>query len=221
MRNIKFSVFLLLLSMLFLFNFTLKSYAISAASSSIILKIENRYKQVHSISAYFYQKEIMPGYSQNMSYRGNFYYEYPGKMAWVYTYPIQKRQVLKNNNLYIVNSKIKKVTIINVGREKGGFPPNIVALLGNLTRYFMVKNVSTDTKTRVIAVELKPLNLQLAREIYIGFAMDSFKITSLKILTHQDQTISFSYSRVEFDSPINSSIFDINFSSSYRVIKEN
>ncbi len=211
-------ILFLILPVFFLPGFIPKSYG---KSDNIIGKIEARYKTVHSISAYFYQKEIIPGYSQNMSFKGNFYYEHPGIMAWVYTYPIRKRQVLKNNNLYIINSRIKKVTVINVDKEKGGFPPNIVAVIGSLTRYFKVIKVRTNTGAGVIEVRLKPLRLQKAKEIYIDFAINSLKITSLKILTYQGQRIIFHYSHVQFNGHINSNIFDINFPSSYKIIKEN
>ncbi len=221
MNNIKYLLLLLILPILFLFNFTLKSYAL-ASSNSIIIKIESKYKKVRSISAYFYQKEIIPGYSQNMSFKGNFYYRYPGNMAWVYTYPIHKRQVLKNGNLYIINSRIKKVTVVNVDKEKGGFPPNIVAVIGSLTRYFKVIGVKTNAGAGVIEVRLKPLRLQRAKEIYIDFAIDSLKITSLQILTHQKgQNILFHYTGVQFNTPIGNNIFDVNFPPGYRIMKEN
>lgn len=220
MNNIKFLVLFLILPALFLFNLTPKSYALTS-SNSIIRKIENRYKKVHSISAYFVQKEIIPGYSQNMSFKGNFYYKEPGNMAWIYTYPMHKRQVLKGNEFYIIDSNIKKVTVINVGKERGGFPPNIVAVIGSLTKYFSVESVKKDAGKGTIDVGLKPLSLQRAKEIYIDFAINSLKITSLKILTYQGQTIIFHYAGVRFNRHINSNIFSVNFPPSYKIIKEN
>ena len=211
----------LILAIFFLIGFIPKSYGKSGNTGNIIGKIEAKYKTVRSISAYFYQKEIIPGYSQNMAFKGYFYYKYPGNMAWVYTYPIHKRQVLKGDNLYIVDSGIKKVTVINVGKEKGGFPPNIVAVIGSLTKYFKVESVKKDAGKGIIDVGLKPLSLQRAKEIYIDFAINSLKITSLKILTYQGQSIIFHYSNVRFNRHINNDIFSVNFPSSYTIIKEN
>lgn len=217
----KLPVLLFILSIFFLTGFTPKSYGKSGNTGNIIGKIEAKYKTVRSISSYFYQKEIIPGYSQNMAFKGYFYYKYPGNMAWVYTYPIHKRQVLKGDNLYIVDSGIKKVTVINVGKEKGGFPPNIVAVIGSLTKYFRVESVKKDAGKGIIDVGLKPLSLQRAKEIYIDFAINSLKITSLKILTYQGQSIIFHYSNVRFNRHINNDIFSVNFPSSYTIIKEN
>ncbi len=214
----KLAIPFLILSIFFLIGFIPKSYGKSGNTGNIIGKIEAKYKTVRSISAYFYQKEIIPGYSQNMAFKGYFYYKYPGNMAWVYTYPIHKRQVLKGDNLYIVDSGIKKVTIINVGKEKGGFPPNIVAVIGSLTKYFKVESVKKDAGKGIIDVGLKPLSLQRAKEIYIDFAINSLKITSLKILTYQGQSIIFHYSNVRFNRHINNNIFSVNFPSSYRRI---
>ncbi|MCL4498193.1 MAG: outer-membrane lipoprotein carrier protein LolA [Deltaproteobacteria bacterium] len=217
----KLAIPFLILSIFFLIGFIPKSYGKSGNTGNIIGKIEAKYKTVRSISAYFYQKEIIPGYSQNMAFKGYFYYKYPGNMAWVYTYPIHKRQVLKGDNLYIVDSGIKKVTVINVGKEKGGFPPNIVAVIGSLTKYFKVESVKKDAGKGIIDVGLKPLSLQRAKEIYIDFAINSLKITSLKILTYQGQSIIFHYSNVRFNRHINNNIFSVNFPSSYTIIKEN
>ncbi|RZD15312.1 MAG: outer membrane lipoprotein carrier protein LolA [Candidatus Acidulodesulfobacterium ferriphilum] len=217
----KLAVPFFILSVFFLTGFIPKSYGKSDNTSNIIGKIEAKYKTVRSISAYFGQKEIIPGYSQNMAFKGYFYYKYPGNMAWVYTYPIHKRQVLKGDNLYIVDSGIKKVTVINVGKEKGGFPPNIVAVIGSLTKYFRVESVKKDAGKGIIDVGLKPLSLQRAKEIYIDFAINSLKITSLKILTYQGQSIIFHYSNVRFNRHINNNIFSVNFPSSYTIIKEN
>ncbi len=217
----KLAIPFLILPIFFLIGFIPKSYGKSGNTGNIIGKIEAKYKTVRSISAYFYQKEIIPGYSQNMAFKGYFYYKYPGNMAWVYTYPIHKRQVLKGDNLYIVDSGIKKVTVINVGKEKGGFPPNIVAVIGSLTKYFRVESVKKDAGKGIIDVKLKPLSLQRAKEIYIDFAINSLKITSLKILTYQGQSIIFHYSNVRFNRHINNNIFSVNFPSSYTIIKEN
>lgn len=216
----KLPILFLILSVFFLIGFIPKSYG-KEGNNNIIGKIEARYKTVHSISAYFEQKEIIPGYSQNMSYKGNFYYRSPGDMAWVYTYPIHKRQVLKNNNLYIIDSRIKQVAVINVGKEKGGFPLNIVAVIGSLTRYFKVAGVKENAGAGVIEVRLKPLSLQRAKEIYIDFAINSLTITSLKILTYQGQKILFHYSDVKFNGHIDNDIFSLNFPSGYKIIKEN
>ncbi|MCL4321202.1 MAG: outer membrane lipoprotein carrier protein LolA [Deltaproteobacteria bacterium] len=216
----KLPVLFLILPVLFLIGFIPKSYG-KEGNNNIIGKIEAKYKTVHSISAYFVQKEIIPGYSQNMSFKGNFYYKEPGNMAWVYTYPMHKRQVLKGNELYIIDSDIKKVTVINVGKERGGFPPNIVAVIGSLTKYFSVESVKKDAVKGIVGVGLKPLSLQRAKEIYIDFAINSLKITSLKILTYQGQTIIFHYAGVRFNRHINSHIFSVNFPASYKIIKEN
>ncbi len=213
-----------LISFLFvLIYFTPKSYGIS---NNTVNKIEARYKNVYSISAFFYQKEIIPGYSQNMAFKGRFYYErnnHNGKawgMAWVYEYPFHKRQVLKNSRLYIVNNKIKKVTVVNVGRERGGFPPNVVKVIGNLTKYFSVKNISKNSVLGEIVLKLKPIAMQRAKKIYIGFDEKSLKIKSLKIITHQGQIINFRYKNVKFNGHINGRIFNIHFPSSYSIIKE-
>ncbi|MHB8232543.1 MAG: LolA family protein [bacterium] len=214
----------LFMPIFFLTVFIPKSYG---KSGSIIKKIEARYKTVHSLSAYFEQKEIIPGYSQNMAFKGYFYYErnnYNGKaggMAWVYEYPFHKRQVLKNDRLYIVNNQIKKVSVINVGKERGGFPPNVVEVLGDLTKYFKVENISINSGIKVIMIELKPLAMQRAKKIYVGFDEKSLKIESLKIITHQGQIIIFNYKDVKFNGHIKESVFNINFHSDYKIIKEN
>ena len=49
----------IILSLIFSIYFTHKSYGIS---DNTVNKIEAEYKNVYSISAYFYQKEIMPGF---------------------------------------------------------------------------------------------------------------------------------------------------------------
>ena len=210
----------LILNLFLIACFISKSYAASY-NNNLIYKIEARYKRVDSISAYFYQKEIFPGYSQNMKFKGYFYFERNAGMAWVYKYPFNKRQVLKNGRLYIVNNQDKKVSVINVGKERGGFPPNVVKVLGNLTKYFKIIKISVNSDLNVITVRLHPLSMQRAKRISVGFNKKSLKIKSLKIMTHQGQTIIFRYKNVRFNRHIDGSIFNINFSSDYRIIKEN
>lgn len=224
-RFVKLFICFLFMPILFLTVFIPKSYG---KSDGIINKIEAKYKTAHSISAYFEQKEIIRGYSQNMSFKGHFYYEHnfnSGKaqssMAWVYDYPFYKRQVLKNGRLYIINNLIKKVSVINVGKERGGFPPNVVEVLGDLTKYFNIRHISADHGAGVISVELKPKAVQLAKTIYVGFYKNGFKIKSLKIITHQGQIIMFNYKNVKLNGHINGNVFNINFGSSYKIIKEN
>lgn len=218
-NNIKIAViFMIATTMLLLYPMPSKSYALSQ-SDAIIKKIESRYKNVHSMSAHFYQKEIIPGYSQSMSFKGIFYYGRSNTMAWVYTYPAQKRQVLKNNNLYIIDSRLKSITVVNVDKEKGGFPPNIIAGIGNLTRYFKVLDVKADAGK--IEVKLEPKHIQRAKEIYIDFAANSLKIISLKIATYQGPTIIFRYSGVKFNSHINKDVFSVGFPPGYKIIKAN
>jgi outer membrane lipoprotein-sorting protein len=213
----------LFIPIFFLTVFIPESYG---KSNSIINKIEARYRTVHSISAYFEQKEIIPGYSQNMAFKGYFYYERnnygkAGGMAWIYEYPFHKRQVLKNGKLYIVNNQIKKVSIINVGKERGGFPPNVVEVIGNLTKYFKVRHISANSGSGIITIELKPIAMQIAKTIYVGFYKNGFKIESLKIITHQGQIIIFNYKDVKFNGHINVSVFNLNFRSDYKIVKEN
>jgi|GEM_PF-2896204 len=197
----------IILSLIFSVYFTAKSYGIS---DNTVNKIEAKYKNVYSITAYFYQKEIMPGYSQNMAFRGRFYYQRNKGMAWVYEYPFHKRQVLKNAKLYIIsNNRIKKVTVVNVGKEKGGFPPNVVKVIGSLTKYFRVENISKNSVSGEIVLELKPIAMQRAKKIYVGFAEKNLKIKSLKIITHQGQIIDFKYKNVKFNGSINGNIFNI------------
>jgi len=197
----------IVLSLIFSVYFTAKSYGIS---DNTVNKIEAEYKNVYSITAYFYQKEIMPGYSQNMAFRGRFYYQRNKGMAWVYEYPFHKRQVLKNAKLYIIsNNRIKKVTVVNVGKEKGGFPPNVVKVIGSLTKYFRVENISKNSVSGEIVLELKPIAMQRAKKIYVGFAEKNLKIKSLKIITHQGQIIDFKYKNVKFNGSINGNIFNI------------
>ena len=221
---VKLFICFLFMPILFLTVFITPSFG---ASDGIINKIEAKYQTVHSISAYFEQKEIIPGYSQNMAFKGYFYYErndHNGKaygMAWVYKYPFHKRQVLKNGRLYIVNNQIKKVSVINVGKERGGFPPNVVKVIGSLTKYFKVGHVSANAGTGIITVELKPIATQIAKTIYVGFYKNGFKIKSLKIITHQGQIIMFNYKNVKLNGHINGNVFNINFGPSYKIIKEN
>ena len=217
-RFSKLFISFLIVSLFLSIYFTPKSYGIS---NNTVNKIETKYKDVYSISAYFYQKEIIPGYSQNMAFKGHFYYERNKGMAWVYEYPFHKRQVLKNGRLYIVNNKIKKVTVVNVGRERGGFPPNIIKVIGSLTKYFIVKNISKNLVSGEIVLELKPIAMQRAKKIYVGFDEKSLKIKSLKIITHQGQIINFIYKNVKFNGRINGRIFNIHFPSYYKIIKEN
>ncbi len=217
--NVKlFVLFLIAATFLSLYSMPIKACALSP-SNLLIKKIESRYKNIHSMSAYFYQKEIIQGYSQNMSFKGVFYYGGKDYMAWVYTYPKQKRQVLKNNNLYIIDSRLKKVTVVNVGKKMGGFPPNIIAGIGNLTQYFKVQSIKVNSGT--IGLKLKPISIQRAKEIDINFATNSLKIISMKILTYQGQIIIFHYSGVKFNKHINSDIFSINIPSGYKLIKVN
>ncbi|MHB1600348.1 MAG: LolA family protein [bacterium] len=208
----------LILSFFVLISFTAKSYGIS---NNIINKIEARYKNIYSIRANFYQKEIMPGYSQNMAFKGLFYYERNKGMTWVYEYPFNKRQILKKDRLYIVNNRIKKVTVVNVGIERGGFPPNIIKVIGSLTKYFIVKNISKNLVSGEIVLKLKPITMQRAKEIYVGFDANNLDIKSLKIITYQGQIINFIYKNVKFNSRISGKIFNINFPSYYKIIKEN
>ena len=214
----KLFISLIILSLFFSIYFTPKSYGIS---DNTVNKIEAEYKNVYSISAYFYQKEIMPGYSQNMAFKGRFYYVRNKGMAWVYEYPFHKRQVLKNARLYIINNQIKKVTVVNVGKEKGGFPPNVVKVIGSLTKYFRVENISKNSVSGEIVLELKPISMQRAKKIYVGFGGKSLKIKSLKIITHQGQIIDFIYKNVKFNGSINGRVFNIHFPSYYTIIKEN
>ena len=209
-----------------------KTYA-AGTGEGIIKRIEAKYANVSSISAYFYQKEVIPGYSQNMEVKGRFYYERSIKgtakdtakgtavMAWVYEYPFHKRQVLRNGRLYIINDKDKKVTVIDVRRGRGGFPPNVIKVLGSITKYFSVQNVGENRNSGIITVELRPLSSQRAKRIYIGFYKKDLKIESLKIVTHQEQTIMFSYRFVKFNMYIKSRLFDVNFPPDYTVIDEN
>ena len=223
-RFSKLYIFLLSLSFFVLIFLVPRSYGIS---NNIINKIEARYQNIYSIKANFYQKEIISGYSQNMIFKGRFYYKRNNHsdnawgMTWVYEYPFHKRQVLKNNRLYIINNLIKKVTIINVGKERGGFPPNVVQVIGSLTKYFNVKNIHRNKASGDIILELKPIAMQRAKKIYVGFASNNLKIKSLKIITHQGQIINFIYKNVKFNMPIDGSVFNINFPSYYRIIKEN
>jgi outer membrane lipoprotein-sorting protein len=204
--------------------FAQKSYGIS---DNTVKRIEAKYKNIYSITSYFYQKETIPGYSQNMAFKGHFYYKRNNHsggasgMAWVYEYPFHKRQVLKNGRLYIVNNQIKKVTVINVGKERGGYPPNVIKVIGSLTKYFTVENISENSAKGQIILKLKPVVIQRAKIIYAGFDRNSLKINSLKIITHQNQTITLKYKNVKFNRHINGAIFNINFPSNYKIIKEN
>ncbi|MGC8554835.1 MAG: LolA family protein [Candidatus Acidulodesulfobacterium sp.] len=215
-KFLKLFIFFLVLESFATVYFTGKSYA---KSYNTVNKIEAKYKNVYSIAAYFYQKEEIPGYSQNMAFKGNFYYKRYKGMAWIYQYPFHKKQILKNGRLYIVNKNSRKVTVINVSGKTGGFPPNVVEVIGNLTHYFKVLNVFKNTSSNETILVLKPIKMQRAKKIYVGFDTGNLKIKSLKIITYQGQTIIFKYKNVKFNSPIKDKIFSVHFPSYYRIIK--
>ncbi len=217
-KFLKLFIFFLVLQSFAMLYFIGKSYA---ESNNTVNKIEAKYKDVYSIAAYFYQKEEIPGYSQNMAFKGYFYYKRHKGMAWIYEYPFHKRQVLKNGRLYIVNKNMRKVTVINVSGERGGFPPNIVEVIGNLTHYFKVINIFKKTSSNEIILVLKPIKMQRAKKIYVGFGSGNLKIKYLKIITYQGQTIIFKYKNVKFNGNIKDKIFSINFPSYYKIIKAN
>ncbi len=215
-KSLKLFIFFLVLQSFVALYFTSKSYG---ETNNIVSRIESKYKNVYSISSYFYQKEKIPGYSQNMSYKGYFYYKRHKGMVWIYEYPFHKKQILKNGRLYIVNKKNRKVTIINVSSKTGGFPPNVVEVIGNLTNYFKVINIFRNTSKNKIILVLKPIKLQRAKKIYVGFDPVNLKIESLKILTYQGQTIVFKYKNVKFNGHIKNKIFSIVFPSYYKIKK--
>ena len=212
----KIFIFFIVLQSFVTLYFTGKPYA---ESTNTVNKIEAKYKNVYSISAYFYQKEEIPGYSQNMAFKGNFYYKRHKGMTWIYEYPFHKRQVLKNGMLYIVNKNMRKVTEINVSGKRGGFPPNIVEVIGNLTQYFKVINVFKNTSSNETTLVLKPIKMQRAKKIYVGFYSGNLKIKSLRIITYQGQTIIFKYKNVKFNGLIKDKIFSINFPPYYKIVK--
>lgn len=196
------------------------SGAFAFSNSYWINRIENRYKKVNSISAFFYQKEVMPGYSTNLLVQGYFYYRSPDGMAWIYTHPFRKRQILKGDSLYIIDPALKKVIIVNVNKKNGGFPPDIIEVMGNITRYFNVEKVSEIRIKNLLKIYLKPIRLQRAKTIEVELNLNNLKIISLKIITYQGQEISFIYKNVKFNGQINGSVFDTNFSADYKIIKE-
>lgn len=225
--SIKFLILIAFFHLVYLSYFVPKVYSMPLKYAGTVRKIEEKYKNVRSIKAYFYQKEIIPGYSQNMVFKGYFYYRrnnHEGRtwgMAWIYEYPFHKRQVLKNGRLYIVNDKIKKVTVINVGEERGGFPPNVIEVIGSLTKYFKVENIYKNPASRQIVLVLRPIKMQRAKKIYVGFGDKNLKIKSLKILTYQGQTIKFKYKRVKINANISGKVFNTDFPSYYKIIKSN
>ncbi|MHB1693103.1 MAG: LolA family protein, partial [bacterium] len=161
-----------------------KTYA--SGNNAIIKKIELKYSSINSIAANFIQKEVLKGYSQSITSKGSFFYKRPDKLAWIYTLPYKQKEVYINKRLYIINGKLKQVLVYNMNNSAaGGFPPNVISLLGKIRKYFKIINIKQNYKTNSVQIEMKPLKFQLAKLININFEKSGYKISSIIIVTAQ------------------------------------
>ena len=215
---LKGAIFFILLCVLSVFFFGAKnSYA---GFNPIIKRIELKYSKIRTITAGFSQKEIIKGYSQAMFSKGTYFYMFPDKMLWVYTSPYAQKVLLSNGRLYIVNPSIKQVSVFNIKKRMGGFPPDIISLLGKLTDFFHVVSVRLLSASDQVELKMTPLKLQKAKIIYADFNKADLSLRSIKILTYQGQTNMFSFKNVRFNSHISASKFVAKFPSGYRIVKE-
>ena len=194
-----------------------KTYAIG--NNIVIKKIELKYSNINSITADFIQKEILRGYSQSINSKGMFFYKKPDKLAWIYTSPYKQKELYFNKKLYAVNGRLKQVLVYNINSNIGGFPPNVISLLGNMRKYFKIVNIIDNHKTNSWKVELRPLKFQRARLIYINFAKNSYKINSILIITMQGRIETY-YLNEKFNKNIKNSLFSAQFPASYKIIYE-
>ncbi len=193
------------------------TYAIG--NNIVIKKIEQKYSNINSITADFIQKEILRGYSQSINSKGMFFYKKPDKLAWIYTSPYKQKELYFNKKLYAVNGRLKQVLVYNINSNIGGFPPDVISLLGNMKKYFKVVNIIDNRKTNSWKIELRPLKFQRARLIYINFAKNSYKIDSILIVTMQGRIETY-YLNEKFNKNIKNSIFSAQFPASYKIIYE-
>jgi outer membrane lipoprotein-sorting protein len=218
--SIFFNLCLIILSV-FIILFTAnikKTYA--SENNAIIKKIELKYSSINSITANFIQKEILRGYSQSITSKGSFFYKRPDGLAWIYTLPYKQKEVYINKRLYIINGKLKQVLVYNMNNNaSGGFPPNVISLLGEIRKYFKIINIKQNYKTNSIQIEMKPLKSQLAKLIYINFEKNGYNINSILIVTAQGRMETY-YSNEKFNGSIKNSIFSNKFPSSYKIINE-
>jgi len=194
-----------------------KTYAIG--NNIVIKKIELKYSNINSITADFIQKEILRGYSQSIDSKGMFFYKKPDKLAWIYTSPYKQKELYFNKKLYAVNGRLKQVLVYNINSNIGGFPPDVISLLGNMRKYFKIVNIIDEHKTNSWKIELRPLKFQRARLIYINFAKSSYKINSILIVTMQGRIETY-YLNERFNKKIKNSIFSDRFPVSYKIIYE-
>ncbi len=197
---------------------TKKTYA--SGNNAIIKKIELKYSSINSIAANFIQKEFLSGFSQSITSKGSFFYKRPDKLAWIYTLPYKQKEVYINKRLYIINGKLKQVLVYNMNNNaSGGFPPNVISLLGKIRKYFKIINIKQNYKTNSVQIEMKPLKFQLTKLIYINFEKSGYNINSILIVTSQGR-MEIYYSNEKFNGSIKNSIFSNKFPSSYKIINE-
>ncbi|MHB1694233.1 MAG: LolA family protein [bacterium] len=207
------SVFIILLA-----ASTKKTYA--SGNNAIIKKIELKYSNINSITANFIQKEFLSGFSQSITSKGSFFYKRPDKLVWIYTLPYKQKEVYINKRLYVINGKLKQVLVYNMNNyAAGGFPPNVISLLGKMRKYFKIINIKQNYKTNSLQIEMKPLKFQLAKLIYINFEKSGYNINSILIVTAQGRMETY-YSNEKFNGSIKNSIFSNKFPSSYKIINE-
>ena len=220
--SIYFNLCLIILSVfiILLVANTKKTYA--SENNAIIKKIELKYSSINSIAANFIQKEILRGYSQSITSKGSFFYKKPDKLAWIYTLPYKQKEIYINKKLYIINGKLKQVLVYNYNMNNnagGGFPLNVISLLGKMRKYFKIINIKQNYKTNSFQIEIKPLKFQLAKLIYINFEKSGYNINSILIVTVQGRMETY-YSNEKFNRSIKNSIFSNKFPLSYKIINE-
>ncbi len=196
-----------------------KTYAIGNNNNIVIKKIELKYSNINSITANFIQKEILKGYSQSINSKGTFFYKKPDKLAWIYTSPYKQKELYFNKKLYAVNGRLKQVLVYNINSNIGGFPPDVISLLGNMRKYFKIVNIISNHKNNSWKIELRPLKFQRARLIYINFAKNTYKINSILIVTMQSRIETY-YLNERFNKNIKKSIFSDQFPGTYKIIYE-
>lgn len=178
----------------------------AVAADSADQQLQRFFNDVQSMSAEFVQTVGSQGFSTVDESHGVFRLQRPGKFRWDYTAPYEQQIIADGKKIWVYDVDMDQIIVKPMDLILGQTPAVLLSGNQSLTDRFHIKNVSSETNSELVWVELRPKDQESSYEkLLLGFQNNDIK--AMELIDSFGQTTRLKFSKLQRNPKLDAAIF--------------
>ncbi len=187
--------------------------------NTLVTKLQERYDTLTSFTADFQQEYISSIHQGKRQLKGRIWSKKPGILRWIYTEPIKKFFLIKNNTMILGYPEDEQVEIFSDFKMEQ-YPGALAFFLGQgkIKEQYQVQLLGQSTQS--VQLKLKPKKeMGTLKHLQVMVSRKDHFIHSIKIIDRMGNINQVTFSALKLNPAIGKEIFEYKIPHGYEVIK--